>query len=183
MTIDLGTGDGRAVLAAARARPDRLAIGVDACAAAMAAVSRRAAARPERGGCPNALFVVAAVEAMPPELAGLADLVTVRFPWGSLLRGLAAPEPATLCAVRGLLAPGAGLEVLLSVVAGDRAGVAPLDGPAIDALAAAWADHGLPVSEARPATLAELAASGSSWGRRLGAGGRRPVWLLRAGSG
>jgi 16S rRNA (adenine(1408)-N(1))-methyltransferase len=54
------------VLATAAAQPDRLVIGVDASAAAMAAASRRAAARPARGGLPNALFVVAAVESLPP---------------------------------------------------------------------------------------------------------------------
>ena len=69
-TIDLGTGDGPYVLAAAAADPDRLIIGVDANSAAMAWASRRAVAKPTRGGLPNARFVVAAVEALPPELAG-----------------------------------------------------------------------------------------------------------------
>jgi 16S rRNA (adenine(1408)-N(1))-methyltransferase len=68
------------VLAAAAAQPDRLVIGVDANAAGMAEAARRAAAKPSRGGLPNALFVVAAVEALPPELTGLAYLVTCHFP-------------------------------------------------------------------------------------------------------
>jgi hypothetical protein len=50
------------VLAAARARPDTLVIGVDANAAAMAEASRRAA---RRGALPNALFAVAAAEHPP----------------------------------------------------------------------------------------------------------------------
>jgi 16S rRNA (adenine(1408)-N(1))-methyltransferase len=79
-SVDLGTGDGRHVLAVAAARPDRLVVGVDANAAAMAEASRRAAAKPRRGGLPNALFVVAAAEALPPELAGVAELVTAHFP-------------------------------------------------------------------------------------------------------
>jgi 16S rRNA (adenine(1408)-N(1))-methyltransferase len=87
--VDLGTGDGRYVLATAAACPDRLVIGVDANAAAMADAARKATARsgkpgkpgkPGRGGLPNALFVVAAVEALPVELAGVADLVTAHFP-------------------------------------------------------------------------------------------------------
>ena len=45
MAIDLGTGDGRFVLAAAAARPDTLVIGLDASAAGMAESSRRAAGR------------------------------------------------------------------------------------------------------------------------------------------
>ena len=62
MTLDLGTGDGRHVLATAAKRPDTLVIGVDANAAAMAEASRRAA---RRGALPNALFAVAAAEHPP----------------------------------------------------------------------------------------------------------------------
>ncbi len=62
MAIDLGTGDGRRVLAAAVARTDTLVTGVDANAAAMAEASRRAALR---GALPNALFAVAAAEHPP----------------------------------------------------------------------------------------------------------------------
>jgi 16S rRNA (adenine(1408)-N(1))-methyltransferase len=57
------------VLAAAAAQPDRLVVGVDANAAGIMTASRRAAANPSRGGLPNALFVVAAAEALPAELA------------------------------------------------------------------------------------------------------------------
>ena len=49
---------------------------------------RRDARPPARGGRPNALFVVAAAEAPPRELIGLADEVRILFPWGSLLRGV-----------------------------------------------------------------------------------------------
>lgn len=62
VAIDLGTGDGRAVLARAAAEPDTLAIGVDASAPAMATASRRAA---RRDALPNALFVVAAAQHPP----------------------------------------------------------------------------------------------------------------------
>jgi len=78
--VDLGTGDGRYVLAEAAAHPDRLMIGVDASAAAMVEAARRAAGRANRSGRPNALVVVAAVEALSPELDCAADLVTAHFP-------------------------------------------------------------------------------------------------------
>jgi 16S rRNA (adenine(1408)-N(1))-methyltransferase len=61
VTLDLGTGDGRAILAAAAEKPDTLVVGVDANAAAMADASRRAARRKLR----NALFVAAAAEHPP----------------------------------------------------------------------------------------------------------------------
>jgi 16S rRNA (adenine(1408)-N(1))-methyltransferase len=169
------------VLATAAAQPDRLVVGVDASVAAMAQASRRAAATPRRGGLPNALFVVAAAEALPPELDGLADAVTVHFPWGSLLRGLLRADPAVMAGLTRVMRPGATLSMLLSSTDRDRgAGVAPLREPAVRALAAAHADWGLTVGEARPATAADVAAAHSTWGKRLGAGGRRPAWLLRA---
>ena len=50
------------MLAAARARPDTLTIGLDANAAGMIEASRRAA---KRDAVPNALFAVAAAEHPP----------------------------------------------------------------------------------------------------------------------
>jgi len=169
------------VLAAAAADADRLVVGVDANAAAMAESSRRAARRLERGGLPNALFVVAAAEALPAELDGLADLVTVHFPWGSLLRGLVAADPAVMGGVARVLRPGATLSMLLSSTARDRgAGVGPLREATLAAMADAYPVYGLAVTRVRPATAADVAATRSTWGRRLGAGARRPAWLLEA---
>ncbi|HZO33263.1 MAG TPA: hypothetical protein VFH48_45545 [Chloroflexota bacterium] len=47
------------------------------------------------------------------------------------------------------------------------------------ALAPRYAAHGLILHEARPATGQEIAGARSTWAKRLGAGGRRPAWLLR----
>jgi 16S rRNA (adenine(1408)-N(1))-methyltransferase len=160
------------VLAAAARRPDTLAIGVDANAAAMAGASRRAH---RRDALPNALFVVAAAERPPEALHGIAGSLTVNFPWGSLLRGLLGGDDAVLAGLARLLAPGAEGTVLLSVV--PRDGIPPV--PPAHELAPAYARHGLDLVEARPATPAEVAGSGSSWAKRLRAGRERPVTLLR----
>jgi 16S rRNA (adenine(1408)-N(1))-methyltransferase len=169
------------VLAAAAAQPDRLVVGVDANAAGMATASRRAAARPSRGGLPNAMFVVAAVEATPAELDGVADLVTVHFPWGSLLRGLLGADLATMTGLTRVLRPGGTLHMLVSSTVRDRGvGVAPIQATTLHALAASYAAWGLAVTQLGPATVADVAAAHSSWGKRLGAGTRRPAWLLRA---
>jgi 16S rRNA (adenine(1408)-N(1))-methyltransferase len=181
VTVDLGTGDGRAVLAAAAAEPGRLVVGVDANAAAMAEASRRAAGKPGRGGLPNALFVVAAAEALPAELEAVAGLVTVQFPWGSLLRGLLGADPRVMDGVAGLLAPGGTLRLLVSSTDRDRgAGLEPIQAPTLREVAGAWEPFGLAVTEARPATPADVVAAHSTWGKRLGAGRRRPAWLLQA---
>ncbi len=173
MAVDLGTGDGRHVLATAAAQPDTLAIGLDASAAAMADSSRRASRG--RTALPNALFAVAAAERPPEALHGLAGSLTVNFPWGSLLRGLLGEDDAVLAGVARLMAPGARGAVLLSVV--PRDGMPPVPAPA--SLATCYQRHGLELVEMRAATSDEVAASGSSWAKRLQAGRQRPVTLLR----
>jgi 16S rRNA (adenine(1408)-N(1))-methyltransferase len=144
----------------------------------MAEASRRASRR----GPANALFVVAAAEQIPPELQGVADELTILFPWGSLLRGVVALDDAAAATagIARLLAPDGVATAILSIEDRDR-----LDGlPRLDALDACeqlrerWQSHGLEVCDLRPATAAEIAATGSTWARRLRAGRERPAWRI-----
>jgi 16S rRNA (adenine(1408)-N(1))-methyltransferase len=183
--IDVGTGDGRAVLAAA-ADPGTLALGLDANAAAMADASRRASRPARKGGLPNAVFVLAAAASPPAALAEIAGLVTVRFPWGSLLRGCLGRDEAVALGVAGLVAPGGGLELLLAPASKDGLDELPIERSAVvHAAAAAFAAGGLEVVEGRAATAAEIRDSGSTWARRLGttrasgAGEGRAVTFVR----
>lgn len=145
----------------------------------MAESSRRAGRDPR---LVNALFLAAGVEALPgTPLAGAAHLVTVTFPWGSLLRGVLGPDPAALDGLAATAAPGGRLEVLASVVPSDRvAGLTCLGSDDEPRLRAAWAAAGLCLDAMRPATKDQLIASASTWARRLrsGAGADRPVWSL-----
>jgi 16S rRNA (adenine(1408)-N(1))-methyltransferase len=93
-----------------------------------------------------------------------------------LLRGVLARDAAVLAGIARLAAPGAAIDALVSVV--PRDGVPGV--PPVDELAAAYARHGLELVEARPATAEEIAASGSSWAKRLRAGNGRPVTLVRS---
>ena len=168
------------MLSTAAAHPDLLVIGVDANAAGMAEASGRAAKPAKKGGLPNACFVVAAAESLPAGLDGLADALTVHFPWGSLLRGLLNAEPSILGGITRVTRPGATVALLLSVVNRDHLdGCASLDDQAVFALAARYAAHGLLLGEARPATAEDLARSHSSWAKRLRAGENREAWYLR----
>src|SRR5215210_4592216 len=100
--------------------------------------------------------------------------MTIHFPWGSLLRGVLGHDDIALAGIAALLAPGAAVAALVSVI--ERDGVA---GPA-ENLAARYASQGLALARMRPASPAEVRASGSSWAKRLRAGGAaRPVLLLR----
>jgi 16S rRNA (adenine(1408)-N(1))-methyltransferase len=183
VVVDLGTGDGRAVLARAAAEPTTLVVGIDASAAAMAEASRRAD-RARRG---NVIFLAAGAETLPGNpLTGIADLVTVQFPWGSLLCGMLGLDGAALAGVASIMRPGGAIEVFASVVPADGlAGMEALDADAQPGVAAAWASVGLRLDAMCPATAAEIAAISSSWARRLGAGAGsradrtdRPAWRL-----
>ena len=180
MIVDLGTGDGRAVLAAAAADPLALIIGIDADAASMAESSRRAARPARKGGRPNALFLAAGVEALDPVLDGCADLVTVTLPWGSLLRGALGLDEAAAFAIARVAKPCGLVEMLVSVTPRDGIPSVPcLDERAIAGFAARYAELGHCMVEARPAKGDEIAASGSTWAKRLLAtGSDRDVWRL-----
>jgi hypothetical protein len=84
-------------------------------------------------------------------------------------------DDAVLAGVAAFLAPGATGAALVSVV--------PRDGtpevPAADELAARYARHGLELLEARAAAADEVAATRSSWAKRLRAGSARPVTMLK----
>ena len=176
MIVDLGTGDGRAVLARAAAEPDAFVIGIDANAAAMAESSRRAA----RGRGPqrlaNAWFAVESAEALPGPLANVASTVTVVMPWGSLLRGVLGLDAAVLCGIASIVAPGGRVEVLTAVTPRDAIeGLVSLDRSAEAGIAWAWAAVGFALVSMRPATDEDLRQARSSWARRLG---DRHVWRI-----
>ncbi len=184
MAIDLGTGDGRAVLARAAAEPRTLALGIDANAASMIESSRRAA-RPERkGGRPNALFVVAAAEAPPPELACLADELTITLPWGSLLAGVLGRDERVAAGIASLVAAGGLVRSIVSTASCDGRDLPALDDRLAADVADAWARHGLTLAAFRPATPAEVAGTHSTWARRLGlsagraTAGTREAWTI-----
>jgi 16S rRNA (adenine(1408)-N(1))-methyltransferase len=171
------------VIARARADPNALVVGIDAVPSAMGDASRRAARSAARGGLPNAMFVVAAAERPPAELVGVADEVTIHYPWGSLLRGALAIDEAAAAGIAALLTPRGRVTAYVSVTERDGTGLAPLGPEAEPALAVRWACHGLALDGFRPATTAEIRGTASSWARRLADGGSRPVWRLSLGHG
>src|SRR3954464_7707844 len=114
LVVDVGTGDGKHVLALARARTSALVVGLDAGPDAMRKVAARAAAKPAKGGTPNALFVWAAAEQWPAELAGITEVHSL-MPWGSLLRAFVRPEEELLRSIAVRCEPGAPFLVTLNL--------------------------------------------------------------------
>lgn len=171
--VDIGAGDGGYAYRSARSDPRRFVIAIDANADAMAERSRRAAAKPARGGAANVIFVRANIEALPAELDGLATRVTVLFPWGSLLRAVAGPVPTALAGLRRLARDGASLGIVLALSVPrerpsfERAGLPEIDERHLRSdLTRAYAESGLDV------TVHELARDAldgysTTWGKRL----------------
>ncbi len=177
MAVDLGAGDGRFVLATAAARPSTLVIGVDADASRMVEASRRAARPHQKGGLPNAIFVVSGAQDLPAELGAIADEMTVHFPWGSLLRGVATPEPWFVALAARILKPDGALTVLLSVTDRDRSvGIDPIGLADVERLERSYAAAGLELVAAGVATEQAIAGAHSGWAKRLNAGRDRPAW-------
>jgi 16S rRNA (adenine(1408)-N(1))-methyltransferase len=143
--------------------------------------SARAARPTRKGGLRNLLFAVASAERPPDELCGRVDEITVLFPWGSLLRGALAIDPVAAAGIAGLVAPGGVVRALVSVTDRDTGAtdLRPLTAADADAIRGRWAAFGLGLMRFQPATAEEIAASGSTWARRLVRGRReldRPVW-------
>lgn len=155
----------------ARARADTLTIGLDASADALAYAARRAV----RERLPNLLLLREPIETIA--LESIADEVTVHFPWGSLLRGALAEDERVFAAICRLPRPGGVLTVMLSVTARD--GRAPLNEGDVARMRRAYRSGGLVLEDHRTVTRADVAAAGSSWGKRLDVGGTRPGLLLR----
>lgn len=188
--IDIGTGDGRFVYQSARENPDRFYIGIDAHPAALAKISEKIHRKPAKGGLANALFVQAAVEDLPRELDGVADEVHVHFPWGSLLRAVAAGDDAALRNLRRICAPGAWLEVVIGIdPERDRAEVERLGLDSLSpeflstVLTPRYRAAGFDVLEQAILSPHEWPQLCTSWAQRLrGSAGRSLVYLIARAS-
>lgn len=186
--VDVGTGDGRFVYRYARDHADTLAIGVDAVAEAMRACSSRAARKPARGGLPNVLYVHGAAEELPGPLAGIADRLTVNYPWGSLLATLVEPDPDRVASLLAVTRPGASVSILINYTVFEdeayleRLGLPPLPLERVRReLVPAYRRLGVEIG------TVELAEDGAprrtSWGQRLVVGSGRKTLVLEGVNG
>lgn len=183
--IDVGTGQGKFVLDAAREDPSRLVVGIDAVAENMSKSARSANANPKKGGVANALFIRAAAEKLPGPFKGLADELTVQYPWGSLMRIVSEPAVPYLEGLRQVCKTRAKLSVLLNYSVFedrpylDRLGMGDIADPASNPdLPDAYAKAGFEV------TLREVIHGDppirSAWGRHLVRGSARTTLMIDA---
>jgi 16S rRNA (adenine(1408)-N(1))-methyltransferase len=166
----------------ARQQPDTFFVGIDTVADALVERSRRAAAKPAKGGLPNVLYVVASAEELPAELDAVASHLSIVLPWGSLLRAVALPDTATLCGLRRLCHDGATFEFVFShdperdPAEARRLGLPP--GSPVGRLPGPYQAAGFEIACSERVSMTELRALPSTWAKRLGYGKQRDVWRV-----
>jgi 16S rRNA (adenine(1408)-N(1))-methyltransferase len=186
VVIDIGTGDGLFVYQCARRNPRKFYIGIDPNSRPLEKMSERIHRKPAKGGLANVLFLQAAIEDLPSELEGVADEVHIHFPWGSLLRGVAAPERKALLNLRRICS----LHALLEVVIGldperdrfelERLQLRPLTLSHVDSvLTAQYRDAGFEILERGVIPPAMWPEFQTSWAKRLrGNTGREMLYII-----
>ncbi len=177
--IDVGCGDGAFPYRLAGDSPDLFCVGVDPNREAMAEYSRRARRKPARGGRANVLYLAAALESMPPELDGRADVVTINFPWAGLREHVLNGDATLSAALSRLAAPVALLQILINA---DVEGESALDPESLRAaLRSPLAAVGFTLETVD--WLPAEAGPRSRWAGRLIRGSGRRVLLVRAQRG
>ena len=185
VVLDIGTGDGRYVSAAARANPNKFFIGIDANAKPLEKLSTKVTRKPSKGGLPNVMFVQAAVEDLPNELDGTADEIHIHFPWGSLLKAVATADEKIITSLRRVAAQDCLLEIVIGIdPERDKAEIERLDIPELTPIflhsylfpkfgkaGFALLDHG----KLNPAEWSRLE---TSWARKLQGNSSRNVTYL-----
>ena len=185
VSIDVGTGEGKYILDAGRAEPERLCIGIDAVADNLVKSARSAAANPKKAGLPNVLFVRGAAERLPGPFEALADRLSVHYPWGSLMRIVSEPALDHLKCLRAVCKTGAEVSILLNYSVFEdrdyleRLGMADIVDPAENpALIETYSAAGFKVSERH--LIHGDPPVRTSWGRHLVRGSARATLVITA---
>jgi hypothetical protein len=185
IVMDIGTGDGRYVSAAARANPNKFFIGIDANVKPLEKPSMKATRKAKKGGLANAMFVQVAIEFLPEEFAGVADEIHIHFPWGSLLKAVATGDPEILTSLRNIAAKDCMLEIVIGVdTERDATELARLDIPVLNdsyfrnVLASRYNAAGFRTVEIRQLSRVEWSKVDTSWARKLSSGASRKVTIL-----
>ena len=182
--VDVGTGDARFAYHLATERPDWLVIGLDALEAPMGEIAYRASRKPARGGRENLLLLRAAIEALPAELAQIADEVDVLLPWGALLEGIVRARSEIVQGIAALARDGAVVNLTLN---GEiwldstpaRYEDLPVPTPAYvaESIEPEFRRAGIELGPARYLTADEAKGLPTTWARRLGHGRLHPRFV------
>ena len=183
--VDIGTGDGKRLYRVAKAAPETLFIGIDPVRENMLDTAKKIGKKPEKGGLRNLLLVIGAVETLPAELDGLADEVTVYFPWGSLLECVVKPVPGSMEQIRRIAKDGAAFTFITTYQTSYEAG--EIEKRQLPELSLTYfeTEHADRLQELRffteevtELTADDVKALGTQWAKRLGTGRARQYFKV-----
>ncbi len=183
--VDIGTGDGSFVYELAKNHPDKMVIGIDPNHKGMVDTSRKTLKKPEKGGVKNALFVLAAVDALPDELAGKANQVYINFPWGTLLSGLVLGDEQTWKNIKKICQDKAVIDIILGYDKSLEIKKVNENLPVLDkkyfssVLRSKIKNLGLELTEIKPLSSRILKSYPSTWAKKLSFAQERDFYYLR----
>lgn len=187
VVVDIGTGDGRFVYELARAHPQWFCMGIDPARENLEQYSARIYRKPGKGGLPNILYVIASAENLPPGLKGLAQIIHINFPWGSLLEAVVLADQRILANIAGISSPRGSLEMLINTgIFHDPIPIRVQDLPELsldyidNVLAPAYAEVGIAIMEGRVLSQEEMRQVQTTWGKRLAYGKDASTFYIKA---
>ncbi len=176
--VDLGTGDGVWPRRFAREYDHCLAIGIDSDRNALREATKQAERRPARGGAPNALYIAASIESLPPELRGCADWITIYFPWAALLRMILSGDERIADLLNQLSRPRARLSTVLNAEASAGVVAPPTPDSLRQSMEQPLAAANFRITRVTPLSASE--APPTTWAGRLVKGSNRAMLSFEA---
>jgi 16S rRNA (adenine(1408)-N(1))-methyltransferase len=182
--IDVGTGSGRLVLKHSAIDPGGFYIGIDPSAESMVENAVKAAKRLNKTAPDNLLFVIGSIEFVPDELTGIADVVSVILPWGSLRDGIVKGDLRVLSNLRRLGRPGSTLEIFVGYDGKiepcvlEKRALPILSRDYMHALAPAYRNAGIAFRSIETVGNDGLKAVESDWAKKLAYGRQRVIYRL-----
>lgn len=187
VAVEIGTGNGKFVYELAKEQPDTFFIGIDADRNNLIKYSHKVHRKPERGGLPNVLYVIAGAEDLPPELDNTADVIWIVLPWGSLLQGIVLGENrilrniARISSVHGVLKIFISYSVKYEPAEMEKRGLPTLTFEYIDdVLTPLYNREGLIITERNLLTNETMKEIPSKWAKRLAYGRKRKTLFIEA---
>lgn len=183
--VDIGTGDGKRLYRTARAHPETLFIGIDPVRENMLDTAQKTAKKPTKGGLDNLLLVIGAVEALPSELVGIANEVTVYFPWGSLLESIVKPIPSSIAQIRAIAVDNADFTFITTYHDSyegaeiEKRGLPELSSEYFDgAYRTVMQSEGFRIADIRELSADDVMQLGTQWAKRLSTGRARHYFQI-----
>lgn len=183
--VDLGTGEGEYAFRQSQKNSDVLYVGIDACQEVMSEYAIKSEKRAKKQSIRNLVYVVATAEALPEELTGIADKITIHLPWGSLRDGLVKGCPVLLSNIRKIARLGATIDICITYSSDiEESMMIKRELPALtpsyvkETLQNLYRPFGIEIKKTQVLSNRDLIKLDTKWAKKLGYGKMRESFLL-----